>query len=213
VGPVRAVIPVVAGMFAMPQVPFQIANVSSAFIWAIWAILWPVLFVTYQEPIFAFMRDHEALIALLMFALAFANCAALPLSFVPTLILFVFVGGVHLYAGGSYWIIFLAGAAGAAAGDLFFYREGARYKDDLANAWFLSNDAAKLDRARAQVHDAGAFALITSKLLGIRRALVPIAAGAMGTPLAQFAPASAASALLWSGVFLLPGLVVYALKS
>ncbi len=33
-GPVRAVIPVVAGMFAMPQIKFQIANVASAFLWA-----------------------------------------------------------------------------------------------------------------------------------------------------------------------------------
>lgn len=33
-GPVRAVIPVVAGMCAMRQIPFQIANASSAFLWA-----------------------------------------------------------------------------------------------------------------------------------------------------------------------------------
>ncbi|HRD75213.1 MAG TPA: DedA family protein, partial [Hyphomicrobiaceae bacterium] len=34
-GPVRAVIPVVAGMCAMRQLPFQIANISSAFLWAV----------------------------------------------------------------------------------------------------------------------------------------------------------------------------------
>ena len=33
-GPVRAVIPVVAGMCLMKQLPFQIANISSAFLWA-----------------------------------------------------------------------------------------------------------------------------------------------------------------------------------
>jgi membrane protein DedA with SNARE-associated domain len=33
-GPLRAVVPVVAGMYAMPQIPFQIANILSAFIWA-----------------------------------------------------------------------------------------------------------------------------------------------------------------------------------
>lgn len=33
-GPVRAVIPVVAGMYAVPQWQFQLANVTSAFIWA-----------------------------------------------------------------------------------------------------------------------------------------------------------------------------------
>ncbi len=33
-GPVRAIIPVVAGMYALPQWQFQLANVVSAFIWA-----------------------------------------------------------------------------------------------------------------------------------------------------------------------------------
>lgn len=33
-GPVRAVIPVVAGMYALPQWQFQIANIISSFIWA-----------------------------------------------------------------------------------------------------------------------------------------------------------------------------------
>ncbi|MFN0217521.1 MAG: DedA family protein [Hyphomicrobium sp.] len=33
-GPIRAVIPVVAGMYAVPQWQFQLANITSAFIWA-----------------------------------------------------------------------------------------------------------------------------------------------------------------------------------
>jgi len=33
-GPIRAVIPVIAGMAAMRQLPFQIANITSAFLWA-----------------------------------------------------------------------------------------------------------------------------------------------------------------------------------
>lgn len=42
-GPVRAVIPVVAGMVAMRQLPFQIANISSAFLWA-FGVLAPGVF-------------------------------------------------------------------------------------------------------------------------------------------------------------------------
>jgi membrane protein DedA with SNARE-associated domain len=33
-GPLRAVVPVIAGMYAMPQVPFQIANVLSSALWS-----------------------------------------------------------------------------------------------------------------------------------------------------------------------------------
>lgn len=211
VGPVRAVIPVIAGMFSMPQIPFQIANVTSAFIWAIWVVLGPVLFVTFKEPIFAFMREHEALVALVMFALAAANAIALPLLFVPTLLLFAFIGGVHLYAGGSFAVIFLAGAAGAFAGDLFFYRTGQKAGGNFADAWYLNGNALVLERDRTLVRQKGAAAIVMSKLLGIRRALVPVAAGAEGMGLALFAGASLVSACVWSAVALLPGLIVHAI--
>lgn len=210
VGPVRAVIPVVAGMFSMPQVPFQIANFASAFIWAVWVILWPVLFVTYQADIYRFMHEHEPIVALIMFALAFANGAALPMLFVPTLVLFAFVGGLHLYAGGTFWIILLAGAAGAFLADLFFYRAGARARGDFSNVWFLNDKGRGVPPARKIVRESGALSVVTSKFLGMRRALVPVAAGAEGLPLVSFAIASAVSALLWSGVLLLPGLGVRA---
>jgi len=210
VGPVRAVIPVVAGMFGMPQVPFQIANVASAFIWAVWVILWPVLFVAYQEPIFAFMRDYEALIALSMFLIAFAGSIALPMLVVPMMVLFAFVGAVHLYAGGSFWWIFLAGAAGALCGDLLFYREGQRSGGDFSDAWYVNNGGRDMPGAREIVRRQGLGSVITSKALGMRRALVPIAAGVEQMPIGPFAAASAVSALLWAGVLLIPALIVRA---
>jgi membrane protein DedA with SNARE-associated domain len=33
-GPLRSVVPLVAGICAMPQVPFQVANIASALVWA-----------------------------------------------------------------------------------------------------------------------------------------------------------------------------------
>ena len=47
-GPVRAVIPVVAGMFNMPQLPFQIANILSAFTWAVGVIAPAFLLVSFN---------------------------------------------------------------------------------------------------------------------------------------------------------------------
>jgi membrane protein DedA with SNARE-associated domain len=41
-GPVRAVVPVVAGTFAMPQLAFQAANISSAFLWAAGVLVLPL---------------------------------------------------------------------------------------------------------------------------------------------------------------------------
>lgn len=210
IGPVRAVIPVIAGMFSMPQVPFQVANVTSAFIWAAWAILWPVLFVAYQGEILEFMRSHELIVALVLFALAFANAVALPLLFVPTIVVFAFVGGVQLFIGGNFWVLFAAGALGAFLGDLFFYRAGATEKTDFSEVWYLRDEGRGLPEVRKLVREAGPMSVITSKVFGSRRALVPVAAGAEAMPFAQFAAASAVAAVLWSAVLLGPGLALRA---
>ena len=70
--------------------------------------------------------------------------------------------------------------------------------------------AALLEAARQLVRDGGAVSVITSKFLGLRRAVLPIAAGAEGMSMAPFAVASAISAALWSAAFLVPGLLVCA---
>ena len=41
-GPVRAVIPVIAGSLAMRQLPFQLANITSAFLWAAGVLVLPL---------------------------------------------------------------------------------------------------------------------------------------------------------------------------
>lgn len=46
-GPVRAVVPVVAGSFAMRQLPFQIANITSSFIWATGVLIVPIFLARY----------------------------------------------------------------------------------------------------------------------------------------------------------------------
>ena len=45
VGPIRAVVPVVAGVYAVKRIPFEIANILAAFIW-ISSVLAPGFAVT-----------------------------------------------------------------------------------------------------------------------------------------------------------------------
>ncbi len=123
-GPVRAVIPVVAGMFAMPQLPFQIANILSALIWSAGIVAPAFYLVQFKEPVLALLREHEWVVALVLFSLALVNAVPRPLLFYPTLILFILVGALHIFAGGSFLTIWIAGAAGALAGDLYAFRLG-----------------------------------------------------------------------------------------
>ncbi len=201
-GPVRAVIPVVAGMFNMPQLPFQIANIISAFTWAVGVIAPAFLLVAFNTIVFTYMGEHELLIAIALFALAFANAVPSTFIFWPSLILFTGLGVLGLYAGNDLLTLWLAGAFGAFLGDLVFFYLGRSHREQLVGAWFLNGEQTTLTRATAAIAAAGPRSVITSKARGLARAFLPLAAGMQEMPYAHFVPVSAVSAVLWAGVLL-----------
>ncbi len=207
-GPVRAVIPVVAGMFNMPQLPFQIANVASAFTWALGVIAPAFLLVAFNALVFTYMREHEMLLAFALLALAFANAIPSTLVFWPALVLFVLIGGLGLYAGNDFLALWLAGAAGAFLGDLLFFYVGKSHRERLVDTWFLNGEQATMARAAATVEAAGASSVVTSKARGIARAFIPMAAGTQSMSSFRFVAASALAAALWAGVLLAPRFVI-----
>jgi membrane protein DedA with SNARE-associated domain len=207
-GPVRAVIPVVAGMFVMRQVPFQIANVASAFIWAGGVIAPAFYLVAFKAEVMAFLSAHEAVVALALFILAVANSVPRPLLFVPTLVLFAGIGALHLFAEGSFPLIWLVGAAGAFVGDLNAYRTGKIHQGNLKGAWPWAASAGSRRRARGIIEKWGVPAVLVSKFRGFNRGLVPLMAGATEMPPLPFIAASAASALMWSAILLVPAIVI-----
>jgi membrane protein DedA with SNARE-associated domain len=207
-GPVRAVIPVVAGMFAMPQLPFQIANVASALIWAAGVIAPSFYLVTFKEEVLTLLREHEIIVSFVLFVLAATNSVPRPFLFLPTLILFAGIGALHIFAGGNFLVIWLAGAAGAMVGDMHAYITGKRYQGNLKGAWPWTADASARAHARSLIERQGVPAVILSKFRGFNRGLVPLMAGAKDMPFLPFIAASAVSAVLWSAVLLLPALAI-----
>jgi membrane protein DedA with SNARE-associated domain len=207
-GPVRAVIPVVAGMFAMPQLPFQIANILSALIWAAGIVAPAFYLVQFKEPVLALLREYEWVVALVLFSLALANAVPRPLLYFPTLLLFILIGALHLFAGGSFLTIWIAGAAGALAGDLYAFRLGKKYEGNLKGAWPWTADSASRKAARQRIESQGLAAVATSKFRGFDRGLVPLMAGATRMASTPFVAASLASALVWSAILLLPAIAI-----
>lgn len=207
-GPVRAVIPVVAGMFVMRQLPFQIANIASAILWAAGVIAPSFYLVTFKSEVMTLLREHEFVVSLVLFVLAATNSVPRPFLFLPTLILFAGIGALHIFAGGDFLVIWLAGAAGAMVGDIHAYVTGKRYQGNLKGAWPWTADSRDLARARALVERLGLFAVPVSKFRGFNRGLVPLIAGAKDMSFLPFVAASAASALLWSAVLLLPAVAI-----
>jgi membrane protein DedA with SNARE-associated domain len=208
VGPVRAVIPVVAGMFRMPQIPFQIANAVSAFIWAAWAVLAPFWGIYYKDAIFAAVVEHQHLAAAGMFVLAALHAVPIPILFWPTVLLLLAGSFLYLSAGGDPGLLLIAGTAGVFAGDLAGYLLGRARSADPHAVWPFSWYPDGIPAAREYLNRRGLPGVITSKFLGPGRAYVPVVAGATGMPFLSFAVASLTSALLVSAVCIAPRLLL-----
>lgn len=204
-GPVRAVIPVVAGMFGMRQLPFQIANVVSAFIWAAGVIAPSFFAVTFRDEIVGFVREHHLIVAGLLFLTAFLNSIPMPLMAIPTLLVFVATGAVFLYADGDPLLAFSAALAGAYIGDLMAYRFGHSHQgEDLHNVWTNSWSPESSDQANAFIARRGAMGLILSKFHTTLRSFAPLAAGSTGMSFGPFLIASLISCVIWTAVLLAP---------
>lgn len=203
-GPIRGVIPLAAGMFGMKQSTFQLANVISAFIWAV-GVMAPFFFlVGFKEDVAAFLRGHEIFVAIAIFCIALVNAVPNLLLAVPSLLLFLGLGAAHALAGGNILPLMIAGAAGAFLGDIYFYRQGARGHADFSTQHLIDADPEDIADVRQYLAKYGTPGIIASKFLGMKRCLVPVIAGLDGMVLSRFLPASAISAAVWAVVLLLP---------
>jgi len=158
-----------------------------------------------KEQLIGIVRDNIALAEPLVFALGFAESIVFLSLLVPSTLLFLAIGGLHSAAGGEFLPMWLAGAAGAFLGDVVSYSLGRYFKADIANVRLLRNRPEWYVLARAFFMRWGALGIIVSKFLGMLRPFTPVIAGVMGLRWPPFLAASAASALLWAGVFLAPG--------
>jgi membrane protein DedA with SNARE-associated domain len=198
-GPVRAVIPVVAGMFRMREIPFQIANVLSAFIWAGGVIAPAFFLVTFKDEVIAFLAAHQY---------AVANSIPRPILFVPTLILAFGLATLMVLGKGDVPLIAFAAAAGAFAGDVYAYAKGRSGRRDRIDTWPFSATPKQHADAAAFVERSGLVSLLISKFQGFNRGLVPLEMGVLSRPAIPVLAVSAVSALIWSAALILPAVLI-----
>jgi membrane protein DedA with SNARE-associated domain len=159
----------------------------------------------WKDLALAFMRDHSQLTGLVVFLLGLGEGIALVSLFVPSTILFLGIGGMHSAAGGEFWPIWLAGAAGACVGDCISFWLGRHFKDEVQRIWPISKYPELIPKGRAAFERWGPLSIIGGKFIGGLRPFIPVVAGTMVMPWPLFFGASAISSLIWAGVFLAPG--------
>jgi membrane protein DedA with SNARE-associated domain len=162
-------------------------------------------FENLYEMVVETARVHRDKTALIVFCLGLAESIPFISLLVPSTILLLAIGALYAEAGGSFWHLAAAGAAGAFLGDVLTFIVGWRYRHHIAGLWPFTRDPSILPRSQAFFERHGAGGVIASKFLGAIRAFVPLVAGMLDMPWALFLLASLSSSLIWACFFLAPG--------
>ena len=155
----------------------------------------------------AFIQDHRAWGAPIVFGLAFCESFAFISLIVPATGILFGIGGLIGAAGIEFWSIWLAAALGAIAGDWLAYDLAFRLKDRVFRVWPLSHHPELVSRGVGFFERWGVIAVFCGRFFGPFRAIVPIAAGLSTMSWLKFQIANLASAVLWATGILAPGFV------
>lgn len=163
------------------------------------------------ERMLEYVRDHGELSAGICFLLGFGESLVLVSLFVPSTALFLGIGAAQSAAGGAFWPLWLAGSVGAFAGDVLSYAIGRRYKRNIEQVWPFNKYSSLIPKSQVVFERWGWLSIVGGKFVGGLRPFLPVAAGMVQMPWSTFLASSAASCLLWAGVFLAPGFGLTAL--
>ena len=158
------------------------------------------------DQIVAFVTNHKAWAAPIVFLLAFGESMAFVSLILPFWGMLVAIGTVIGASGGvDFWLVMAAAAIGAALGDWVSYWLGYHYHEQIAKMWPLRNHPDLIPKGRDFFQRWGAWAIVLGRFSGPLRASVPIVAGAVRMPQTLFQIANWLSAFLWAFVLMMLG--------
>ena len=147
-----------------------------------------------------FVRDHQAWGPPVVALLAFCESLAIISLFVPATSILI---GIGVFAAASSLPVLpmiIAGAVGAALGDVVSYWFGKRYGADVKNFGPFKSRPEMLARGEVFFQKWGASGVFIGRFFGPLRAIVPLLAGISHMPNLPFQIANWSSALLWSAL-------------
>ena len=156
------------------------------------------------ETVLDFIRDHEAYLLPLAFAICMAESIIVVSLFVPSTIILLASSALLGASGASVLNLWIAAGLGAALGDWVSYGLGRFTYRELKDGWPFYHNRRTVARGRIFFARWGWASMFIARFLGPLRSFMPLTAGVCRMPLAAFAIASLLSAFIWAGAVLAP---------
>lgn len=167
---------------------------------------------SYLHHLVDYLHHHPHIGGLITFAIAFLESLAIIGAVVPGSVTMTAIGaligsGAMPMAPTIIWAIL-----GAFCGDFLSYWVGAHFKERLRTMWPFRKRQHWLTMGEEFFSKHGGKSVVIGRFIGPVRSLVPLVAGLLQMSVWRFAAAAATTAVLWSVVYIFPGIVVGALS-
>ena len=160
------------------------------------------------QPYLDYFALHPNWALAVVFLVAMAEALLVIGLFVPSTV--VLVGAGTLIGAGklAFWPVMVATIIGAATGDQFSYWAGRIFGERLRNLWPLRNYPVLLAKGEAYVKEHGGKSIAIGRFIPGIKAVVPGIAGMFGMGQGFFFVVNFLSAIAWSVLHVLPGVIL-----
>ncbi|QBR84346.1 hypothetical protein E3983_08215 [Legionella israelensis] len=166
------------------------------------------LFADYVQPLTTWLHDNPQWALTITFAISFGESLAIIGSIVPGSVTMTAIG---ILAGSGVMRIdltLLAAIAGAILGDNASYFLGYYFRDRLINVWPFSRHPHWLTLGKHYFSRHGGKSVLIGRFFGPLRPVIPVIAGMMHMSQWKFLIANVISAIGWSIVYVVPGILI-----
>lgn len=163
------------------------------------------------EYIGAYLSLHPKLGLLFAFVIAFAESLPVIGTVIPGSITMTLIGILVGRGSLPLTLTLLLAFLGAIIGDVLGFWIGVQYKDTIRSTWLIRRYPKLgdiLSMGEHFFHRHGGKSIIIGRFIGPTRSSLPLIAGILRMPWPLFLLAAIPSALLWSALYLLPGVLV-----
>ncbi|MFY7698240.1 MAG: VTT domain-containing protein [Legionella sp.] len=166
------------------------------------------LFTDYLEPLIKWISIHPNWALLITFIVSFSESVAVLGSLIPGSVTMTAIG---ILAGSGVMrvdLTIVAAIIGAIAGDNVSYALGYTFRNELSSMWPFNRRPHWLDYGKNYFSKHGGKSVLLGRFIGPLRSITPLIAGMMHMNRWHFLMANIISAIGWSLLYVLPGILI-----
>src|SRR5476651_788118 len=163
---------------------------------------------SYFSALIDFVSAHSHYAHIAIFLLALSEAIPVVGTVVPGSTLIIGISALATEANANPWILVIAAAVGAIAGDGLSFWLGQRYHREVLRSWPLSQYPQFIARSEGFIIRYGVASVFFARFMAVVRAFVPLVSGILGMRPREFYAANILSAIVWAPAHVFPAVLL-----